>query len=628
MTARNRIFAFTALLTLSSHLTHALEPNSVLIDRNVFVPMRDGVRLATDIYRPAGPGRLPIILIRTPYSKDIRYAKRYAEPRFIVQFFNQHGYAVAVQDTRGRFNSEGRFIASGGDAEDGYDTVDWLARQAWSNARIGAYGCSYEGDVQVFMAREKHPALKAMIPQASGSAVGSLGGQYRYFGVRVGGAVEWAQSIGWFGEKGEKVFLRLSADLPQRDYNASAHLWDRVRRAAPIDFWKAAWHLPMKSALSAQGLPPTDFEDHIVRTPTDSYWEGLPYMSRGQTSDVPALFINSWFDFGADMTLLEFNHFRDHSVSKVSRDNQFVIMSPHSHCDFENGASQSTRVGELEVGDTRFDYRQAYLTWFDAWLKEDVPARQAIGRWPKLRYFAMGRNRWQETAAWPLPCSVEKAYFLSSGGRANSLNGDGELRAEPAPQGSPADTFLYDPANPVPSRGGSMCCTGTPDALPGALDQRSVEARTDVLVYTSEELTHEMEVTGIPRVILHVSSDALDTDFTVKLLDVHPDGRAFNLLEGILRARYREGQDRQMWMQPGKVYELTVPFGATSNVFRPGHRIRLEVSSSNFPRFDRNLNVGGVNGEQTRWKTARNTVHHSGQWRSRLILPVAANIPR
>jgi putative CocE/NonD family hydrolase len=351
-------------------------------------------------------------------------------------------------------------------------------------------------------------------------------------------------------------------------------------------------------------------------------------MTPAYTSDVPALFINSWYDFGADITLAEFNHLRATSVSQIARDHQFAIISPHSHCDFERGASEHTRIGELEVGDTRFDYRKTYLTWFDAWLKDDASARAAIRAWPKLRYYNMGRNRWQQAGQWPVAGTVEREFLIDSTLGANSLAGDGVLREGPAEgaaanvAGSAADRFVYDPANPVPSRGGSMCCTGSPDAVAGALDQRPVEARSDVLVYTSEPLVQVLDVTGIPRVVLHVSSDVVDTDFTAKLVDVHPDGRAFNILEGILRARYREGQDREVWMAPGGVYEVTVPLGATSNVFLPGHRIRLEISSSNFPRFDRNLNLGGINAEHTTWRVANNTIHHTPELRSRLLLPV------
>lgn len=595
------------------------------VERNVFIPMRDGVRLAADLYMPSsrGGGRLPAILVRTPYGKD-DWSSR-GNPRFdsLVRYFTDNGYVVAVQDKRGRFASEGLYVLSGGDAGDGYDTVDWLSRQSWSNGAVGTFGCSYIGDVQIFMAQTRHPALKAMIPQASGSSVGSLGGYYRYFGARTGGISAWAPLIGWFAVSGEKVSPRLSPDLPHDDYNANAALWE-IKRKSIVDLPRAWNHLPMKDALSSQGMAATDFEDTISKPATDAYWESLPYMTERYRSDVPTLFINSWYDFGADMTLLEFNHFRAKSVSATARASQYAIMSPHTHCAFERDAAEHTLVGERYTGDTRLDYRGIYLTWFDAWLKADPQAHRRIKEWPRIRYFAMGRNRWQAASDWPPRGVKDRALFLSSDGKANGLHGDGLLAEKPAGSAA-ADTYVYDPANPVPSRGGSFCaaCMGTMDGgVPGGVDQRPVEVRADVLVYTSQALREELNVTGEPYVVLHVSSDVVDTDFTVKLVDVQPDGRAFNVLEGLLRARYRQGQEKELWMRKGEVYQLKIPLGATSNVFLPGHRVRLEVSSSNFPQYERNLNVGGVNVEQTTWTVARNTIHHTTQHQSKLILPV------
>ena len=600
--------------------------NALRVDRNVFVTMRDGTRLATDLYLPTQtePKPMPVVLIRTPYGKDMRYTPQASQPNSLLRFFVSNGYAVAVQDKRGRHRSEGTYVVSGGDAQDGYDTVDWLSKQSWSSGKVGAVGCSYEGDIQLFMAGTRPPALKALIPMASGSAVGSLGGQYRYFGARIGGVPEWVGVVGWFAQYGEKVFPKLPADLPHDQYNANAALWEITRRSPTIDLAKAWHHLPSKEALAAQGMTGTDFEDTIARPNTDPYWQDLPYMTASYVSDVPALFVNSWYDFGADMTLFEMNYLRRHSASPLARDNQFAIMSPHTHCAFEREASESTRVGERDMGDTRFDYRNQYLTWFDAWLKDDAAAKRRIRQWPRLRYYAMGRNKWQSASAWPLPGTSQQDFYLGSGGRANSLAGNGTLSRRPNKPPTLASTFTYDPNDPVPSRGGAICCTGTPDAVPGALDQRPVEARDDVLVFSSDALEREIEVTGDVKLVLYASSDAVDTDFTAKLIDVHPDGRAFNVLESVLRVRYREGQDREVWMRPNEVYELTLLLGATSNVFLPGHRVRLEVSSSNFPRWERNMNRGGVNAEQRSGVPARNTVHHSASHPSRLVLPVVA----
>jgi hypothetical protein len=592
------------------------------VDRNVFIPMRDGVRLATDIYTPRTGGPYPIVLVRTPYGKDRGMGA--SEFRLsLVQFLVDKGYAVAIQDKRGRFRSEGEYVVSGGDAEDGYDTIDWLSKRSWSNGRIGAIGCSYEGDTQIFMAQTRHPALKAIIPMAAGSSVGSLRGQYRYFGVRAGGAVDWAGAIGWFAENGQKHAPRLPANLPHEEFNLLAEQWQILQKIANFDYPRAWRHLPMKDALKSLGVARTDFEDNIARPLTDPYWSRLPYMTEAYRSDVPALHINSWYDFGVPMTMLQFDHMRRTSISQLARDNQFAIISPHTHCSFERAASDKTMVGERDMGDTRLDYRNLYVTWFDAWLKNDAAARRKIREWPRIRYFAMGRNRWDAAPDWPLPGTSRLPLYLGSTIGANSIFGDGRLLRSPTPAAARSrDEYVYDPDNPVPSRGGAMCCTGSVDATPGAMDQRVVEARQDVLVYDSEQLASDVNVTGDVSLILYVSSSAVDTDFTAKLVDVYPDGRAFNILEAILRARHREGLDREVWMETGKVYRVEIPLGATSNVFGKGHRIRLEVSSSNFPRFDRNLNLGGDNAAQVRWAVARNAVHYGPQFQSRLILPV------
>jgi putative CocE/NonD family hydrolase len=591
---------------------------------NVFIRVRDGVQLATDLYIPNGGSRdrYPVVLIRTPYGNFPGHSHN----ETAVEFFASHGYVVAVQDTRGKFRSEGIYTVSGGDADDGYDTVDWLSKQPWSNGRVGTYGCSYLGDVQIFLAQTKHPALKAMIPQASGSAVGSAGHLYRYFGARLGGASAWAAGIGWFADNGQKISPKLPAALASADYAADYRPWNQGPKPAVLDYQRAWYHLPMKDALHDQGLPPSDFEDTITKAPGDPYWSKFPYMTDAYTSDVPALFVNSWYDFGADVTLFEYNWYRTHSVSAQARANQYAIVSPGVHCSSEREARAEAFVGSRPMGDTRFDYWHAYLTWFDYWLKGSSEARKEIDAWPRLRYYLMGANTWKSSIEWPVQGTRFVNYYLSSQGHANSLFGDGALStSSPATETGETDSYVYDPASPVPSRGGAMCCTGTVDATPGALDQRPVEARHDVLVYTSDPLTVGVEVTGPVEAVLYVSSSAVDTDFTAKLVDVYPDGRAFNVLETILRARYREGQEREVWMQPNHVYQIRLPVGATSNYFGARHRIRVEVSSSNFPEFDRNLNMAGNNAEGTSWVTATNVVHHSTRYPSRIVL---ATVPQ
>jgi putative CocE/NonD family hydrolase len=601
-----------------------LGPIPYRVDRNVFIKMRDGIRLAADLYLPSSDAasRAPVVLMRTPYG-NIPGHSYYEAP---AAFFASHGYAVAVQDKRGKFRSEGVYVAEGGDAEDGYDTVDWLSKRPWSNGKIGTYGCSYAGDIQVILAKTKHPALKAMIPQGSSGVAGSVAGMYRYFAGRIGGAVELAAYVGWFAENGQKATPHLSPDLDHADYSAAYDRYAQPARPVIIDYQRAWNHLPLRDALRDQGFAFTDFEDNVTKAPGDAYWSTLPYMTDEYTSDVPALFVNSWYDMGADVTLMEFNHFRAHSVSEVARQNQYAIISPTVHCASEREEAVDAKVGSRPIGDTRFDYWQTYLTWFDHWLKDDPAAQKQVAGWPHLRYFVMGKGIWNSADTWPVKGARPYTLYLSSAKGANSLFGDGRLTPNRiSDRSSPFDSFTYDPGNPVPSLGGQMCCTGTADSIPGSQDQRVIEARHDVLVYTTEALPAGIEATGPVEIVLYGSSTAVDTDFTAKLIDVYPDGRAFNVLETVLRARYRDGQEKEVWMKQGEVYEMHIPMLATSNYFGIGHRVRIEVSSSNFPRFDRNLNVGGNNAEATRWVTAKNTIHHSANYPSRLVLTVAGN---
>lgn len=601
------ILALTAIVAASSSpaLSHQERRYSwpapkfeVRVEQDVMIAMRDGVKLATDLFFPVGlEGKLPVILMRTPYNKAYHRADGRGAPR---QFAAQ-GYIVAVQDTRGRFASEGEFIVQGGDVQDGYDTVEWLTRQSWSNGNIGTLGCSYEGDVQILQAQARHPSLKCMIPQAAGSSIGSAGNRYYYFGAIKGGVVELAGGLGWFANFGNKDRTKPTSPLPESTFGK---------------FWDT---LPLTGMVERAGGPPkTDWNDLISREITDPWWDQFGYLKGNEKFDVPALHINSWYDFGVAETLLEFNLLRTNAMSELAKNNQFAVISPTSHCRSETGTSSRTIVGERDMGDAQFDYFTLYLNWFDHWLRG---TDNGVTRRPKLMIYVMGKNEWRAEQEWPLARTRYTKYFLHSDGRANSLSGTGTLSIEP-PRREPSDKYTYDPGKPVPSRGGPLCCTGTPDAPEGSFDQSEVEARKDVLVYTAPVLKQGLEVTGPVKATLYVSSSARDTDFTVKLVDVYPDGKAYNVQEGILRARYREGFTKKVWMKPGGVYEVEIDLEVTSNYFGPGHRIRVEVASSNFPRFDRNLNTGGKNYDETRWIVAENKIHHSARYPSYVLLPV------
>ena len=576
----------------------------VRLDPTHMVPMRDGVRLATDFYFPVGaPEPFPVIQIRTPYSKMPHRRESSA-----ARWFASHGFAVAVQDMRGRYQSEGEYFVSRDDRRDGFDMVSWLAEQPWSNGRVGTYGCSYLGENQMQLAATRNPNHAAALPQAAG-------GSLRYFGVVFGGVTELAASLGWFRGAGTKVFYRIPPGTPREVMLQVEEMINPAPNPGELDF-QAAWRtLPYIDMLKAAGAPPTDFEAFVSHEPGDPWWDHIGYVSDEDRFDVPALHVNSWYDLGVSETLKLFNLLGDNAESDRGRNNQFAIISPTDHCTSEIATSR-TVVGERDLGDARLDYWNIYLRWFDHWLRGDGIESDGIEGadfegMPRLQYYLMGANEWRSADSWPVEGTEFRPMYLHSGGNANTRDGDGRLSWEPPAAEQPADVFLYDPDDPVPTIGGPVCCTGTADAPAGGFDQSAVEDRDDVLVYTSEPLAEALEVTGPLELVLHVSSDARDTDFAAKLVDVQPDGTPVNVQEGIQRARYREGYDRKVWMEEGGVYEVRIDLQATANQFLPGHRIRLEVTSSSFPRWERNLNTGGNNYDETQWASARNTVHHS-----------------
>ncbi len=585
----------------------------VRAEYSVLVHMRDGVRLSTDLYFPVGAEEpLPVVLIRLPYDKS-RYM-RMRQPGSDAYFFAGHGYVVAVQDMRGRFESEGEYVVGRANRDDGYDTVQWLAEQPWSNGKVGTYGCSYLGENQLQLAAARHPNHAAAIPQAAG---GGYDDTYRTFLFMDGGAFELASGLGWFSGAGRKRFDRPPPSLPDEEYRTAVQARNTAPPLPPVNLQEAFWHLPVIDVLEHYGHPPSDYQDFVSHMPGDPYWKTLNYVDRTDRFDVPAIHLNSWYDLGPRETMNVFNLFHDNAETERGRDHQFVIMSPTVHCASEF-VRAPVRVGERDLGDATLDYYRIYLDWFDHWLKG---IDNGITEMPKIRYYLMGANEWRSADAWPLRGTEFTPFYLHSSGHANTRLGDGLLTTTPSLD-EPADEYTYDPANPVPSVGGPICCIGADDAPAGSFDQSAVELRSDVLVYTSDPLVEGIEVTGPMDAVLYVSSSARDTDFTLKLVDVYPDGKAFNVQETILRARYREGFDRQVFLDSGVVYELPIDFHATGNYFGPGHRIRVEVSSSNFPRFDRNLNTGGNNFDETSWIVATNTIHHSREYPSRVILPV------
>lgn len=584
--------------------------HEVRLEPTVMVAMRDGVRLATDLYFPVdAAGPLPVIQIRTPYNK-----MPMRNPGSAAQYFASHGFAVAVQDMRGRYQSEGEYFVSRDDRRDGYDLVSWLAEQPWSNGRVGTYGCSYLGENQMQLAATRNPAHRAALPQAAG-------GSYRYFGVVFGGVTELVASFGWFRGYGSKVFYGPPDGTPREVLLEVEEMFNPAPVPPEVDF-QAAWRtLPLIDMLRENDSPPTDFEDFVSHEPGDPWWDHIGYVQPDDRFDVPALHVNSWYDLGVSETLKLFSLLSENAESDRGRDNQYAIISPTDHCASEFVTSK-TIVGQRDMGDPRLRYWEIYLDWFEHWLEDED---NDVLEMPKLQYYLMGANEWRGAESWPVPGTAFTPLYLHSEGSANTRGGDGVLSFDAPDAAQPSDEFTYDPDDPVPTVGGPICCTGTADAPAGGFDQSAVEDRDDVLVYTTEALSEGVEVTGPIELVLYVSSSARDTDFVAKLVDVYPDGQAFNVQEGILRARYREGYDQKLWMEENGVYELRIDLQATANYFGEGHRIRLEVTSSSFPRWERNLNTGGNNYDESEWVVAENTVHHSSEYPSHIVLPI---IPR
>ena len=562
------------------------------VERSTMVAMRDGVRLSTDIYRPKGvSGALPTIVIRLPYNKAT-----YRAATVPAEYFASHGYAVAVQDVRGKFASEGEYKVYEGDMTDWTDMFDWVVKQPWSTGNIGTYGCSYLGEGQIVAAQQRHPNHIAALAQAAGGNIGRVGRRREFWGSVEGGAFAMSINFGWM-----PVFASI----------------DKGARPMPnVDIASFLKTLPTIDMADRAGSPSWDWRNFLERSPDDPWWDKQGYLSPNDSVGVATLHVSSWFDLAQEQLEVA-ELFRKNAINERARNNQYVIISPTTHCASE-GARAETKVGELDVGDARLHYWETYLAWYDRWLKGNA---RAIDTLPKFQYYTIGKNAWQRSDVWPVKGMRETTYYLRSDGAANTRNGNGRLSLE-VPRKERADTFTYDPGNPVPARGGSICCTGNPKDQPGSYDQSDIEQRPDVLVYTTDVLRDGLEITGPIRSVVYLSSDAPDTDITVKLTDVFPDGKSMNIQEGITRVRYRESYSRPVMMKPGKVYEVPVDLHGTSWYLRPGHRLRMEVSSSNFPRFDRNLNTGGKNYDETKWRPAKNSIHHDATSASRLLLPV------
>ena len=624
---KNSTYCCITLLLLLVSFSHAQAQENVLshlheiatVDQKVMMPMRDGIRLATDIYRPKAPGKYPIIFSRTPYNfnswGDGEQRTRTAERAYEAI---KRGYAYVVQNERGRYYSEGEWDILGTPLTDGYDAFSWMKDQKWSNGKIGTLGCSSTAEWQMAVAALDHPSHAAMVPQGFGAGVGRVGDFYEQ-GNRYRGGAEQMLFFSWlYGVEHDRFKPRIPEGASQEDLIRISRFYDLAPENPAVDMKEALSHLPIQDILQNIDGKREIFDKMVRRTPNHEDWYKGGLYHDDMDFGVPSFWFASWYDVSISPNLALYNHVRKNAKDPLVRDNQYLVIAPTLHCSYTR-ATQNTIVGERNVGDARLNYDEQIYGWFDLWLK-DVK-NDFKEKTPRVQYYTMGSNQWQAAETWPPQTAKLTTYYLNSKGKANSLFGDGTLSTKNPANTESYDSFTYDPMNPVNSYGGNVCCTGNA-VKGGAFDQRLMEARQDILVYTTEPLNTGTEVSGFIESTLYVASDAKDTDFTIKLIDVYPDGRAYNLDETIQRVRYREGYDKEIFMEGGKVYKVDLTPMSTSNYFEKGHRIRIEISSSNFPRFARNLNTGGKNYDEKVGIVAHNQVHHSKSYPSQIRLPI------
>jgi putative CocE/NonD family hydrolase len=578
------LVAWWAIVALmAAGVTRAAENYEVVIERNVAAKMRDGVTLRADIYRPKAEGKFPVLLVRTPYDKT-------NESSFGMKAAAR-GYVVVEQDVRGRFASEGEWYTFKNESPDGYDTVEWAAALPYSNGKVGMFGGSYVGATQYLAAIAKPPHLAGICPTVTAS-------NYHDGWTYQGGAFEQ-----WFNES----------------WSTGLAMNTMRRRLEQSDALEGTKTLPLTDytvleAPSAAGIAPY-FKDWLAHPNFDAYWKQWSIEDHYAQIQVPALSFGAWYDIFLGGTLRNYARLKTEAGTDAAKRGQRLVVYVGGHA----GGSASRRVGAVDFGEKLpIDQDEMTLRWYDSILRGQA---NGVEHEKPVKIFVMGKNEWRDEDDWPLSRAKSTRYFLhATGAGATGLAGNGTLSTA-APGEEKPDPYVYDPSDATPTIGGPLCCGPLPTGI-GPQDQRPAETRADVLVFTTPAFAQDTEVTGPVALDLYVSSSAVDTDFTGMLVDVWPNGFAQNLTSGILRMRYRNSQEKPELANPGETYHLTVDLWATSNVFLAGHKLRLEVSSSNFPRFDRNLNTGEMQARATHLIKATNVIYHDKARPSALVVPV------
>lgn len=558
------VFFFAMFITLAAN---SQTTYGVVEELDVKVTMRDGIRLSTNIYRPHTTGTFPVVLVRTPYGNG-------GEGNRDGHFFARHGFVYVAQDVRGQSQSEGCFYAMRSELKDGIDMLQWTGSQPWSNGKVGTLGGSYVGFTQWMPAAAQSPYLKTMMPAVSFSDL--------YNTVYQNGALFLGLFGPWSIEMTKPHFVKDE--------------WIRSRMDSVL------LSLPLMEMDKAMGWRIPFLRDCLAHPTRDKFWDETSIGDNYHKITASVYNVGGWFDILLKGTIDNYLKMTGDRIAPETRKKQKLVIGPWVH------SWGQRKVGELDFGEeASFNDQEFRLNWFNSQLKG---INNGIMEEPPVKIFVMGDNRWRAENEWPLARTNYRKYYLHSKGKANTLNGDGSLNVE-RPKDEPRDSFIYDPAHPVISK-----------ETMGPYDQRAIENRQDVLVYTTPVLKSDMEVTGPVKVILFASSSASNTDFTAKLVDVHPDGRAMRICEGIIRASHRNADKRPSNIVPGEVYEYEIDLWATSNLFKKGHQIRVEIASSNFPRFDRNLNTGNDFATETNMIKAKQEIFHSKKYPSCIILPV------
>ena len=587
-------------------------------ERGVRVPMRDGVRLHAEIFRPVGLDRpAPVILMSGPYGKTGQGIE--SDGRGYAHFFASHGYIFVYTHIRGHYGSEGKFTIMQGLEKDQADTANWIKAQDWSNGKIGTYGCSYLGTSQLALAKENVPGVLAH----SISDSGGMGGRMRpsgNTGGRMGGVQSFAGGVNWFTRFMWKDAIVPPADLEGEALGRFIDAYDGLVPNMPeADIEAALWTLPASEVMERIGALRNDWIPYRGNALTDPYYDDLVAPKESDRFSAPSIHLAAYQDGGAATDQIYFwDLFQRNATNETARRHQHLILSPEGHCGFGKKGTDAL-LGDMPVGDVRLDMWRLWLEWFDHWLRD---AKTSVSKWPKVRYYTTGVNKWRASDAWPPKDAVTTKLYLSNVEAANSRYGDGLLRAK---RGGPkTDRYISDPANPIPSRSpfGDMA------KGPAGHYQGAREARQDVLVYSTDRLSDDFEVTGNIELTVYLESTSPDVDLIAGLVDVRPDGVAHMIQGGAFRVRYRDGFDKPTLMKPGEVYKVTMWMNNTSHVFQKGHRVRLTLASSDFPGYVRNVQTGEDPFFATELAIAENTVHLGGERASFLALPTRGRAPK